>query len=189
MLIYALLIACGTKQAEPETPIDEATAPPDDAAEAAPGDAAEAAPSDAAGAAPSDAAEAAPSDAAAACPEGSALYEQQNVPLRAPGDAAMQWSLTIHDTGYWSNTAPNGTQTGCLTAEELAGFIDALAAAEIAAPPLQPGMARCMAMPMTEYTVTAGEQSATWKGPCGETNPSASLSALLSSIESLSYGR
>ena len=30
MLIYALLIACGTKQAEPETPIDEATAPPDE---------------------------------------------------------------------------------------------------------------------------------------------------------------
>jgi len=186
MLIYALLIACGTKQAEPETPIDEATAPPDDAAEAAPGDAAEAAPGDAAEA---DAAEADPSDAAAACPEGSALYEQQNVPLRAPGDAAMQWSLTVHDTGYWSNTAPNGTQTGCLTPEELAGFIDELAAAEITAPPLQPGMARCMAMPMTEYTVTVGEQSATWKGPCGETNPSASLSALLGSIKSLSYSR
>ena len=76
-----------------------------------------------------------------------------------------------------------------MTAEELSGVVAELSAAEIAAPPLQPGMARCMAMPMTEYTVTVGEQSATWKGPCGETNPSASLTALLSSIESLSYGR
>ncbi len=167
MLIHALLLACGTKQTETEAPVDEPAVTPAEEVEVAPADAAP----------------------ATGCAEGTIIYQQQNVPLRAPGDAAMQWSLTIHDTGYWSNAAPNGAQTGCLTAEELSGFVADLSAAEIAAPPLEPGMARCMAMPMTEYTVTIGEQSATWRGPCGETNPSESLSALLSSIESLSYGR
>ncbi|MFT5681677.1 MAG: hypothetical protein ACI8RZ_002583 [Myxococcota bacterium] len=166
MFIPALIIACGGKQTETEAPLTELVAASTEAVPAA---------------------DAAP--AAVDCAEGTAIYQQDNTPLRAPDDAAMQWNLTIHDTGYWQNTAPNGEKIGCLSADELSGFEEALAAAQIAAPPLDAGMARCMAMPMSEYTVTVGEQSATWKGPCGMNNPSESLSALMGSIEALSYGR
>ena len=99
----------------------------------------------------------------------------------------MQWRLAVHDSGYWINTSPNGEQTGCVNASDLASLTTSLAAADISAPELEPGMARCMAMPMTQYTITVGEKTASWKGPCGMNNPSASLSALMSMVESVSY--
>ena len=196
MLISALLIACGGKQAEPEAPIDEpAVAPAEDApAEDAPAEdvPTEGAPAEDAVADGTDASDEEPGADAASegdCAAGAVIYSQQNVPLRAPDDAAMRWTLTVHDTGYWNNTAPNGETTGCLSGEELTNIHADMAAADIAAPELAPGMVRCMAMPMTEYTVTIGEQSATWKGPCGMNNPTESLSALMTSIGSLSYNR
>ena len=171
MFIPTFLIACGGKQAEPEVPVDEPAAP----TEMAPAEVAPDAPAEAA---------AAPGD----CSPGAVLYHQVNDPLRAPG-GDMTWSLSVHDTGYWSNTAPSGETTGCLSADELAGLQTDIAAAEIAAPELGPGMARCMAMPTSEFTVSIGEQTATWKGPCGMSNPTASLDALMKSIGAISYAR
>ncbi len=174
MFIHAINFACGGKQAGPEAPVDEPAETPEETVEETV-------------AAPADAATA--SGGAEGCAEGAVIYQQLNAPLRAPDDAAMQWTLEIHDTGYWRNTAPNGEQSGCLSEEDLTNLHAALAEAEIAALPLEPGMARCMAMPMTQYTVTVGEQSATWRGPCGDHNPSATLNELIGSIKAMSYGR
>ena len=177
MFLPVFLIACGNKQADPEVPVEE---PADTPAEEAPVDGApaEGAP-----------AEGAPAEGAAAdCAEGAVIYQHSSAPLQGPRDARV-WALAVHDTGYWLNTTPEGEKTGCLAADELAGFQTALTEADIAAPPLEPGMARCMAMPHMEQTVTVGEASATWQSPCGMSNPTESLSALISSIDAMSHGR
>ena len=76
-----------------------------------------------------------------------------------------------------------------MTAADLSTLTTSLAAADISAPELDPGMVRCMAMPMTQYTVTVGDQSASWKGPCGMNNPSESLRTLMTMVETVSYKR
>lgn len=174
MFIPVFLIACGNKQADPEAPVDEpAEVPADEIAPEA----------DPAADAPADGAEA-PTD----CAEGTAIYQHRSAPLRAPTDD-MAWIFTVHDTGYWSVTARAGEQAGCLSADELASFQGSLAEADIAAPELEPGMARCMAMPTSTHTVTVGEKTATWQGPCGSNNPSESLNALIDSVAAVSHGR
>jgi len=201
MFIFSILTACGGKQTEPESPAVEEPAVEAPVAEETTEEAAEevaAAPvADAAADAPAeDAADAAaeeavdaPAEAAGGCSPSAPLYMQVNAPLQAIDDAAMQWRLVVHDSGYWSNSSPNGENTGCVTAEDLASLTTSLAAADISAPELEPGMVRCMAMPMTQYTITVGEQTASWKGPCGMNNPSESLGKLMTMVESISYKR
>ena len=209
MFMFAILAACGSKQAEPEAPAaeepvaegtaaapvaEEATAegtddvPAEEAAADAPAEeaAADAPAEEAAADAPAEEAAATTAEAGD-CAPAATIYLQVNAPLRAVDDVAMQWRLAVHDSGYWSNTSPNGEQTGCVTAADLATLTTSLAAADISAPELEPGMARCMAMPMTQYTITVGDQTASWKGPCGMNNPSASLNELIGLVESVSY--
>ena len=207
MFIFTILTACSGKQAEPEAPtVEEPAAAEGAAAEgaaaegaaaegaaaegaAAEGAAAEGAAAEGAAEGPAEAGGAEGTAGAGDCAPGAPIYQQINAPLQAIDDASMQWQLVVHDSGYWRNASPNGEQTGCLTAAELAALTDSLAAADISAPELEPGMARCMAMPMTQYTITVGEQTASWKGPCGMNNPSESLGALMTQVESVSYKR
>ncbi|MEL6345565.1 MAG: hypothetical protein AAFV53_20820 [Myxococcota bacterium] len=106
------------------------------------------------------------------------LFTQRQQPIQ-PNAPGPKPSLTIHDNGHWTT---NHEQSGCLSADQLAAFTEQLASAEISAPPLAPGMARCMAMPIMETTVEANGQTATWRSPCGPNNPSDSLFALMESI-------
>lgn len=117
-------------------------------------------------------------NAGAACPPSeTVLYLQRNASLRG-GPDQMGTTLTIYDNGHWAAKE----QSGCLEPEALKTFTDKLAAAEIAAPPLAPGMARCMAMPTQEITVEAKGETATWRAPCGPSNPSDSLRGLINDV-------
>ena len=194
MFIFSILTACGGKQTEPESPAVEEPAVEAPAAADAPAEGTEEAAAEEAAAegavdAPAEEAAAATTAPSGDCAPSAPVYMQVNAPLQAIDDAAMQWRLVVHDSGYWSNSSPNGENTGCVTAEDLASLTTSLAAADISAPELEPGMVRCMAMPMTQYTITVGEQTASWKGPCGMNNPSESLGKLMTMVESISYKR
>ena len=123
MFIFAILAACGSKQTEPEAPAVEAAAEgaAADALAAAAAAAGAAAADQAAAVTPSEdeaaaealaAAEAAagmteaPSDCAPAAP----IYTQINAPLQAIDNAAMQWRLAVHDSGYWLNASPTASR-------------------------------------------------------------------------------
>ena len=123
MFILATLAACGGKQAEPEVPAEPSAEPAVE--EPAVEEPVEAEPT--------------AGGAAADCPEGAVIYHQLNAPLRAPDDTAMHWTLVVHDSGYWANTSPGGTTTGCLGEEDLTNVHAALAEADVTAPPLEPG--------------------------------------------------
>lgn len=111
------------------------------------------------------------------------LMTQTRAPLREGALPTQQ--LAVYDNGYWERTGIPDAKSGCLSPPDLADLTAALAQAEIAAPPLGPGMARCMAMPSSEVTFQAGEQSASWQAPCGASNPSDSLGELLNKLVAL----
>jgi len=95
---------------------------------------------------------------------------------------APETVLTVHDNGHWSRTGSPKEGSGCLSGDQLGSFKTALDAADIAAPPLAPDMARCMAMPISSITVEAKGSTATWQSPCGGQNPSPTLGETLSQL-------
>ena len=180
----ALLVACGASKDSPAitppTPGSEHAEPTAEAGENAVTDAVEADAGDA------DTVENDAGDAPAAedCPASdTVLLTQRRTSLRDP--AAAGQLLEIYDNGHWALSGVPDARTGCLSEADLATLQTALDAAEITAPPLEPGMARCMAMPISAITIEAKGESATWNAPCGPSNPSASLDALLSTMGTL----
>ena len=125
---------------------------------------------------PEDVVEEKPDATVASCEASeTVIYTQTQGPIRAPADNPRTTTLTIYDNGHWTFT----DRTGCLSADELASLTTQLESADIAAPPLEPGMARCMAMPMTKISIEAGGKTATWEQPCGPSNPTDSVEKLM----------
>lgn len=142
-------------------------------------------------AAPTDAPDASRSEAPAEdvlTPKGGECAPSETVLVkesRASLSGAMPAMETVvYDNGHWALSGPSAS-TGCLDDAQLADIKAAVDAAEVAAKPLEPGMARCMAMPIHAITVEAKGETATWKGPCGDHNPTESLSALQQKIAQL----
>lgn len=124
----------------------------------------------------------------AACPEGDVvILKQTRAPLR--GEGAPVQTLTVYDNGHWALAGAPAAEVGCLSAEQVSTLQASIASADITAPPLAPGMARCMAMPLASVTVEASGKSATWDSPCGAANPSPSLSELLGQLAALTSGQ
>lgn len=164
----SLLLACGASKETPATPDTPDAASP---VETTPNEGAVEEP-------------VADGSAAADCAASEVvLMTQTHAPLR-PG-ALPTARLAVYDNGYWERTGIPDAKTGCLSPSDLADLSAALTQAEIVAPPLEPGMARCMALPTSEVTFQAGDQSASWNTPCGKSNPSASLGVLLTKLNQL----
>ena len=164
-----LVVACANKEAPSTTPTEPADATrieaPDEPAE-------------------EPAADAGSADAACSPSEAVLIKESRS----ALSGSMPEMSTTIYDNGHWALSGPSA-KSGCLDEAQLADLKAAVDAAEIVAKPLEPGMARCMAMPIHTVTFEAKGESASWKAPCGESNPTESLGSLQKKIADLTSGQ
>jgi len=129
-----------------------------------------------------DGAEQSPADCQAS---DTVIFTQKSGPID-PNSERPVTTVQIYDNGHWSLSGAEGVmKEGCMNTTQLQAVQEKLAAAVIEAPPLEKGMARCMALPISRITVEAKGQTAQWDAPCGGNTPDASLDALAKTITDL----